>query len=146
MLPVIVSIIIFTLLILYLISSVLTKKIVDPKIHSIVKNGRFWILFLLTFKISISDLAKMFKIDDVKELHERLFRKAEEINNIYYRALKYLDYTSSSENLQTAINFYKEYMEAKKNDLEKAKKMIKNIDDQDFITLDKKEKNAIKMQ
>ncbi len=122
-----------------------TKKIVDPKIHSIVKNGRFWILFLLTFKISISDLAKMFKIDDVKELHERLFRKAEEINNIYYRALKYLDYTSSSENLQTAINFYKEYMEAKKNDLEKAKKMIKNIDDQDFITLVKSKKRIDRM-
>ena len=121
------------------------KKVIDSKIESIIKNSRFWILFILTFRISISDLAKMFKISDVKELHESLFRKAIETDNIYYRALKYLDCNSNSANLDLAINFYKEYMDAKKNDLEKAKQMIKVIDDKDFIVLVKSKKRIDKM-
>ena len=121
------------------------KKAVDSKIISITKNCRFWILFILTFRISINDLAKMFKIDDVKKLHENIFMKAGEMNSIYLRALKYLDCNSNSDNLDEAINFYKEYMDAKKNDLEKAKQMIKKIDEQDFINLIKSKKRIDKM-
>ena len=121
------------------------KKVIDSKIESIIKNSRFWILFLLTFRISVNDLAKMFKISDVKELHERLFRKAIETDSIYYRALRYLDCNSNSANLDLAIKFYKEYMDAKKNDLEKAKQMIKVIDDKDFITLINSKKRIDKM-
>ena len=76
------------------------KETVDPKIESITKNGRFWILFILTFRISINDLA----------------------------------------NLEKAINFYKEYMIAKKTDIEKAKQMLKMIDEQDFMNLIKSHK------
>ena len=116
------------------------KETVDPKIESITKNGRFWILFILTFRISINDLAKMFKISDVKKLHDNLFLKAEELNSFYHRALHYLDYSSSSANLEKAINFYKEYMIAKKTDIEKAKQMLKMIDEQDFMNLIKSHK------
>ena len=116
------------------------KETVDPKIESITKNGRFWILFILTFRISINDLAKMFKISDVKKLHDNLFLKAEDLNSIYHRALHYLDYSSSSANLEKAINFYKEYMIAKKTDIEKAKQMLKMIDEQDFMNLIKSHK------
>lgn len=116
------------------------KETVDPKIESITKNGRFWILFILTFRISINDLAKMFKISDVKKLHDNLFLKAEDLNSIYRRALYYLDYNSSSANLEKAINFYKEYMIAKKTDIKKAKQMLKMIDEQDFMNLIKSHK------
>ncbi len=121
------------------------KEFIDKKIESIIKNSRFWILFILTFRISIDDLAKMFKIDNVKELHEKLFRKAEETSKIYPRALRYLDCNSNPANLEEAISFYKEYMEAKKNNLEKAKEMIKKIDDIDFVNLIKSRKRIDKM-
>ena len=80
------------------------KKAVDSKIISITKNCRFWILFILTFRISINDLAKMFKIDDVKKLHENIFMKAGEMNSIYLRALKYLDCNSNSDNLDVVLS------------------------------------------
>ncbi len=120
-------------------------KKVDSKIESITKNCRFWILFLLTFRISIDDLAKMFKIVDVKQLHENILKKAEDMNSIYFRALTYLDCNNNSDNLPTAISFYKEYMNAKKHNLEKAKKMIKIIDEQDFISLINSKKRIDKM-
>ena len=123
----------------------LKHKEIDPKIISITNNSRFWILFILTFRISINDLAQMFKIKDVKELHDNLFQKAQDLDNRYYRALNYLDYNNNSQNLPVAINFYKEYMDAKKNNIEKAKEMIKVIDDHDFIVLMNSKKRIDKM-
>lgn len=123
----------------------ITFKKVEPKIESITNNGRFWILFLLTFRLPISALAKMFKIKDEKQLHESLFYKAEDLNGIYPRALYYLDCNSDFTNLEKAINFYKEYMDAKKNNLPKAKEMIKLIDERDFFTLIKSNKKIDKM-
>ena len=115
------------------------------KIEKIVRNGRFWILFLLTFRISYQDLARMFKITNVKRLRNDLLQKADELNTSYRKALLYLEANYNSENYNQALNFYKEYLQAKKTNPEKAKEMLKTIDDQEFIKLLRSSKKLSQM-
>ena len=117
----------------------------NEKINKIANNSRFWILFLLTFRISINDLAKMFKIKNIEKLHNVLVERASFLSISYEKALKYLDNNFDSQNLPKAINFYKEYIKAKQTNLKKAKEMIKVIDDYEFLKLLKSGKKISEM-
>ncbi len=115
------------------------------KIDNICLNSVFWISVLLTFRISINDLANMFHITNSDLLHSKLFGLASNLGDKYVNALNYLDANGNSKNIPKVSKFYKEYLYAKKFDLNKAKEMIREISDTDYINLIKSKKRINQM-
>ena len=114
-------------------------------INYLCKNSRFWIMVLLTYRLSINDLATMFKITDVKVFRNRFLNCVANLGNKYLKALEYLDVNSNPNNINKAFAFYLKYKEERKNNPVKAKLMLKLIDDSDYINLMKQHKSIEKM-
>ena len=105
------------------------------KFYTIYKNINFWILFMISFKLSIYDFAKFLNIKDVKKLYNVIFDRVKELDSKYVNAFGYINEKISSDNLNEAKRFYQKYSLMKKIDNNKALKMLDFLKDKDFFLL-----------
>lgn len=105
------------------------------KFYIIYKNINFWILFMISFKLSIYDFANFLNIDDVKKLYNIIFDRVKELDGKYVNAFGYINENVSRENILEAKRFYQKYSLMKKIDNEKALKMLDILKDKEFLSL-----------
>ncbi len=112
----------------------------NEKFYIIYKNINFWILFMISFRLSIYDFAKFVNIKDVKKLYNIIFDRVKELDGKYVNAFGYINEKVSDENMLEAKRFYQKYLLMKKIDNEKALKMLDFLKDKEFFTLLKSNK------
>ena len=105
------------------------------KFYIIYKNINFWILFMISFKLSIYDFANFLNIDDVKKLYNIIFDRVKELDGKYVNAFGYINENVSRENILEAKRFYQKYSLMKKIDHDKAIKMLDVLKDTEFHSL-----------
>ena len=111
------------------------KENEKDKFYLVYKNIHFWILFMITFRLSIYDFAKFLNIKDVKRLYKVIFDRVKQLDGKYINAFGYINEKVSSENVLKAKRFYQKYSLMKKVDNEKALKMLDILKDKDFVSL-----------
>ena len=111
------------------------KENEKDKFYLVYKNIHFWILFMITFRLSIYDFAKFLNIKDVKRLYKVIFDRVKQLDGKYINAFGYINEKVSSENVLKAKRFYQKYSLMKKIDNEKALKMLDILKDKEFLSL-----------
>ncbi len=110
------------------------------KFYLVYKNINFWILFIISFKLSIYDFANFLNIKDVKKLYNIIFDRVKELDGKYINAFGFINEKVSKENILEAKRFYQKYLLMKKIDNNKATKMLDILKDKEFYDLVKSKK------
>ncbi len=105
------------------------------KFYIVYKNINFWILFMISFKLSIYDLAEFLNVKDVKKLYNVVFERVKELDAKYINAFGYINEKVSKENVLEAKRFYQKYLLMRKVDSDKALKMLDILKDKKFHNL-----------
>ncbi len=105
------------------------------KFYLVYKNINFWILFIISFKLSIYDFAQFLNIKDVKKLYNVIFDRVKELDGKYINAFGYINEKVSKENILEAKRFYQKYTLMKKIDYNQALKMLDILKDKEFYSL-----------
>ena len=105
------------------------------KFYIVYKNINFWILFMISFKLSIYDLAEFLNVKDVKKLYNIVFERVKELDAKYINAFGYINEKVSKENVLEAKRFYQKYLLMRKVDSDKALKMLDILKDKEFHNL-----------